>query len=74
MAMLNNHMVYCFVDSNMAAPSLQVDVTDPDARVILEAVVQKLANASVDPQEKAGVAEPRGTGDWGDSCQELVDS
>jgi hypothetical protein len=40
----------------MAAPSLQVDVTDPDARVILEAVVQKLANASVDPQEKAGNA------------------
>lgn len=33
-----------------------VDVTDPDARVILEAVVQKLANASVDPQEKVKIA------------------
>eukprot|EP00435_Cladocopium_sp_Y103_P046559 s157_g13.t1 len=33
-----------------------VDVMDPDARVILNAVVQKLANASVDPQEKVKIA------------------
>ena len=37
-------------------------MTDPDARVILQAVVQRLANASVDPQEKA-----LGPGGWGQS-------
>ncbi len=35
-----------------SAPSTEVDVSDPDARLILNAVAEKLEHAPIDPEEK----------------------